>query len=211
MIQENVILGRLVQADNRGFVFACSSDGLALIEQGQLVFARHAPVGDIYGVVAMISWSSDDFVQQIAQTDSIHPGLLVDNVFHRLAGPAIRVMCVGYTTTKAIYHNLPPQPPLRLEQIHLCNPVQVRSFSTHSHAYLRLIVQNIDLPQIGDLLGAHLRWMHPIHQAAGNPAWSEHAFRRSVHYLLTDPRLPDIVEAIVQANPFLFREIEYER
>jgi len=199
------ILGRVVRADNAGFEFSCSNEALESILLGQLVVAPGGRLGDVYGIVNGISWSSDEFAQQIAQAESVHAGVLADSQVQRLAGPTISVLIVGYTTdaAKTVVHALPPQPPIRLEQIYVCSPEQARAFSGRSTGYLRLVVTASAVEQVGELLGAHLRWLRPLHAAAGDPGWATRVMKSAIKYLRRDPRLIEILEAITAANPDL--------
>jgi hypothetical protein len=68
----------------------------------------------------------------------------------------VSVLVVGYRHNGAVYHRLPPQPPLSLDVICKCTGKELIQF-TEEFDYFWLVLDNADLPA-DELLAANLRY-----------------------------------------------------
>jgi len=101
--------------------------------------------------------------------------VLRDNRENRNVPVEIAVLALGYAENGRISHLLPPRPPLSLDAIYLCTPVEVVSFTSAGRfGYLRHILRDEDKP-VEELLAAHLRQARAAQEDAGNVDWYEAA------------------------------------
>jgi hypothetical protein len=107
------------------------------------------------------------------------------------------VLSVGYRLSGQIYHLLPPRPPLSLDVILLCDPDELRRFTSAGRfGYFRHVLRFQDLP-VGEVLAAHVQQAGRVHAAAGDAAWASRATQELITLLRDDyPTLMQVLGAL---------------
>jgi hypothetical protein len=108
----------------------------------------------IFGLIYDIRVQDDLAVRQLILVDQLEPELILDQQANRLVPIEIGVLAVGYQAGEAIIYAIPPQPPISLEVITVCDMTELRAFSARLD-YLSLILNAAQLP-VDELLVAHL-------------------------------------------------------
>lgn len=192
----SIPIGKLLRADNSQFVAGCRVRELETPAFGSLVRASLEDQTDVYGLITNISINDDGLVRQLVSGVSIPGEYTADNRYNRNLPVEIHVLTIGYGSDGQIHHQLPPRPPLSLDQLFLCDSEEVARFTSHGYAYLRHILRLVDLP-VEDLLVAHLSQARRVQDSLGNPEWYEAACQRLIVLLRDDyPRLTQVLDAL---------------
>lgn len=202
MNESKITIGKLLRADNSQFVAGCRVSELDAPAFGALVRVELGEKIDVYGLISNISIADDGLVRQLVSGVSLPPEYSADNRFNRNLPVEISVLTVGYREELAIYHLLPPRPPLSLDTIYLCSPAELVSFTSCGRfGYFRHILRAFTLP-VGELLAAHLKQAHTAHLAAGNPQWFAEAARELITLLRDDhTTLTNVLGALANIDP----------
>ncbi len=123
----------------------------------------------IYGLVYDVQVRDDPAVRQLILAGEMEPEAVLDQRENRLVPIEISVLAVGYQQKTQIWQGLPPQPPLSLDVLYMCDDAELRAF-TQNLDYLRLVLNAAKIPA-DELLVAHLR-----RAAAARPAESRRGF-----------------------------------
>jgi hypothetical protein len=190
-------IGRLLNSSTTGFVFGCPMVEEDLPAFGALV---RVPLGgglEVYGLIYDIRINDDGVVRQLATSATVSEAVIADNRANRLLPVEISVLAVGYARNGEIRHQLPPRPPFSLDNIYICDEVEVCRFTDAGRfGYLRHILRPVDLP-VGELIAAHIELAQQAHASAGNPEWSTLALRELITLLRDDyPTLMNLLMAI---------------
>ncbi len=156
MESRQYIIGRLLRASNRGFVFGCKLAERSSIEFGSLVRAQ-AQVGQtqVYGLVYEIQVTDDGLVRQLSVAEEAWLGEpRPDERHHRAAPNEVSVLTTGYRRAGVLRYGPAPQPPLSLDAITTCTSEEVREF-TARWDWVRLVLDTREVPA-DDLLVAAL-------------------------------------------------------
>ena len=192
----SIPIGKLLRADNSQFVAGCRVRELETPAFGSLVRASLEDQTDVYGLITNISINDDGLVRQLVSGVSIPGEYTADNRYNRNLPVEIHVLTIGYGSDGQIHHQLPPRPPLSLDQLFLCDSEEVARFTSHGYAYLRHILRLVDLP-VEELLVAHLSHARRVQGSLGNPEWYEAACQRLIVLLRDDyPRLTQVLDAL---------------
>lgn len=192
----SIPIGKLLRADNSQFVAGCRVRELETPAFGSLVRASLEDQTDVYGLITNISINDDGLVRQLVSGVSIPGEYTADNRYNRNLPVEIHVLTIGYGSDGQIHHQLPPRPPLSLDQLFLCDSEEVARFTSHGYAYLRHILRLVDLP-VEELLVAHLSQARRVQDSLGNPNWYEAACQRLIVLLRDDyPRLTQVLDAL---------------
>ena len=192
----SIPIGKLLRADNSQFVAGCRVRELETPSFGSLVRASLEDQTDVYGLITNISISDDGLVRQLVSGVSIPGEYTADNRHNRNLPVEIQVLTVGFGSNGKIHHQLPPRPPLSLDQLFLCDSEEVARFTSHGYAYLRHILRLVDQP-VEELLVAHLSQARRVQDSLGNPNWYEAACQRLIVLLRDDyPRLTQVLDAL---------------
>jgi hypothetical protein len=179
-------IGRLLRAGTSGFVVGCHVSQLESPSFGALVKAPLEKNYQIYGLIHDIHIDDDGLVRQLVTVGGVDDNIIADNRMNRNVPLEVSVLALGYSQAGRIYHLLPPRPPLSLDVIYLCNPEEVRRFTTAGgFGYFRHLLRASDLP-IGELLAAHIQQAGLAHQEAGNQAWTSQATQELIVLLRDD-------------------------
>lgn len=149
-------VGRVLRSSIRGFVA-----GSHIPEPDVPVFGSFVKAGiqhgatDLIGLVYDIQVVDDPFVRQLALQDEPEQVVVADQLRNRLVPIEIGVVAVGYREGEEILHGLPPQPPIMLNRIFICDDAEVRTF-TQRLDFLRLLLNSQEVP-VDELIVACLR------------------------------------------------------
>ncbi len=192
----SIPIGKLLRADNSQFVAGCRVRELETPAYGSLVRATLEDQTDVFGLITNISITDDGLVRQLVSGVSIPGEYTADNRYNRNLPVEIHVLTIGYRRDGQIYHQLPPRPPLSLDQLFLCDSGEVAGFTSSGHGYLRHILRLTDQP-VEELLVAHLAQARRVQDSLGNPDWYETACQRLIILLRDDyPRLTQVLDAL---------------
>ena len=197
-------IGQLLRSSTTGFVMGCRVAQLQEPAFGALVRAPISPNYQVFGLIYDIHIDDDGLVRQlVTSTHAVADEIIADNRVNRNVPVEISVLAVGYQQTLpggqvgAIYHLLPPRPPLSLDRIYTCDGNELRAFTGAGRfGYFRHVLRAVDLP-VGELLAAHLQQAQPAHRAAGDPDWINRATQELITLLRDDyPTLMSVLGAV---------------
>lgn len=152
----NFPIGWILRASTVGFAVGCRVIQPETPHFGDLVKVNLQPENiDIFGLIYNVEVRDDPAVRQLILAGEIEPEVVLDQRENRLVPIEISVIIVGYQQRGAIVPGLPPQPPLSLDVITMCEAKEIRQF-TDNLAYLRLILNASQIPT-DELIIAHLR------------------------------------------------------
>lgn len=197
---EPLEIGRLLRAGTAGFVFGCRVSQLDAPALGSLVRVPLEDGYQVYGLINDIHIDDDGLVRQLVTADSVDEAVIADNRINRNIPIEISVLVVGYEQNGVIRHILPPRPPLSLDQIYLCTPEEIQSFtSSGNFGYFRHILRGDNFP-VEEILAAHLLQAQSAHAEAGNASWQDLALQELITVLRDDyPRLMGVLGAASDA------------
>lgn len=190
-------IGHLLRASTRGFVAGCHVTQVEAPHLGALVCV---PVNDhlqIFGVIYDLHIDDDGLVRQLVTSGNMTESVRADTRERRIVPIEISVQAVGYAQNGRIYHLLPPQPPLSLDEMFLCDDEEIVRFAApRRFGYLRHLLGNKDLA-LGDVLAAHALQIQAAQQQHGQADWQTHAVREIITLLRDDyARLMDVLAAL---------------
>jgi hypothetical protein len=135
-------IGRVLRSSIRGFVVG-----------------SHIPEPEVPGfgsfVKADIQISDDPFVRQLALQDEPDQVAIADQLKNRAVPIEVSVIAVGYRNGTRTFQGLPPQPPIMLNRILICDDDEVYAF-TQRLDFLRLLFNSRELP-VDELVVSCLR------------------------------------------------------
>lgn len=197
------IIGRLLNADTTGFVVGCRLNQLEAPSFGALVRAPLENDYQVYGLIHDIRIEDDGLVRQLVTAESVSEAVIADNRVNRNVPLEISVLAIGYQQGERIYHLLPPRPPLSLDIFYLCNPEDLRRFTSAGRfGYFRHILRAKDLP-IGELLAAHIQQAGAAHRSKGNILWENQATQELIVLLRDDYQILMSVLSAIADNVHL--------
>ncbi len=178
-------VGRIIRSSTTRFAVGCQVLRPQVPVFGSLVKVRALGDDEIYGLIHDVRMEDDPFVRQMAAaTDDLRPEYIEDMRRNRQVPIEVGVLVVGYRQNGAIYHRLPPQPPLSLDVIHTCVAGELVEF-TEQFDYFRLVLDNADLPA-DELLAANLRYAAEARGVAGGRGFLVDAGRELARLLAMD-------------------------
>lgn len=157
------VVGRVLRSSIRGFVVASR-----IPEPDVPVFGSFVKVEiqrgttELIGLVYDIQIADDPFIRQLALEEEPDQVALADQREVRGVPIEIGVVAVGYRDGEQIFHGLPPQPPIMLNRIFICDADEVRAF-TERWDFLRLLLNSREVPA-DELIVSCLRlaaWARP--------------------------------------------------
>jgi hypothetical protein len=198
----HIEIGRLLRASSADFVVGTRVAQLEAPHLGALVRVPQAGSYQIYGLVCDINIDDDGLVRQLVTAEGVDDSVIADNRLNRNVPLEMSVLSVGYELDGAIYHLLPPRPPLSLDIIYLCQPEEICRFTRLGRfGYFRHVLRAVDLP-VGELLAAHVQQAQAAHAAAGDPTWANTATQELITLLRDDyPTLMGVLGALSDAIP----------
>jgi hypothetical protein len=139
-------IGRVLRSSIRGFVV-----GSRIPEPDVPVFGSFVRVEiqkgqtHLIGLVYDIQISDDPFVRQLALQEEPDQVAIADQLDNRAVPIEISVIAVGYRKDGRIFQGLPPQPPIMLKRILICDDVEIYAF-TQRLDFLRLLFNSREVP-----------------------------------------------------------------
>ena len=158
------IIGKVLRASTVGFVCGTRSEDIGQPSFGAFVRTWPGQRTDIevIGLIHGISIDDDPMVRQMILANNMRESTISDQRVNRMVPVEISVLSVGYIRVDRVQYTLPPQPPLSLDPVQLCDDETVRLF-TENLDFLRLVVNASDVPT-EELLAAainHAAWARP--------------------------------------------------
>lgn len=152
----DTIIGRVISANTRGFVFGTRVPKTDVPVFGSLVKTSIAyRATTVYGLIYDIQVLEDGMTKMLSVADNVKPE---DIAFQRRRRVPVEahVLLVGYREgAGAIRHGLPAQPPITLDEIVCCPPDEVGEF-TQKQDFFRIILESRDCPA-DELIAASVR------------------------------------------------------
>ena len=190
----SIQIGHLLRASNTGFVAGCSVAQLEVPALGMLV---RAPLGDgyqVYGLITDIHIEDDGLVRQLVTAGDISPEVMQDNRERRIVPVEMSVLAVGYEQDGAIFHLLPPRPPLSLDALFLASDAELEKFTGAGRfGYFRHLLRDVNIPT-GEVLAAHIL---DVKHRTNNNKWVEQAIQELIALLRDDyPTLMAVLGAL---------------
>jgi hypothetical protein len=188
-------IGRLLRAGSAGFVAGCRVGAADVPAFGALVRAPLAPDVQVFGLIHDIHIEDDGLVRQLVTAEGLSEEVIRDNRERRIVPVEMSVVVVGWEQAGRIRHQLPPRPPLSLDQVFPCDEPATRRFTvTGRFAYFRHLLRLPELP-LGELLAAHIWQARSAH--ADPDAWTSAAVREIIVLLRDDyPLLTSVLGAL---------------
>jgi hypothetical protein len=121
---------------------------------GNLIRAQ-AHETQIFGLIYDVSIKDDPVIRQIILADTIEPEMVLDQRENRLMPIEIGVLTVGYQADRVMRVGLPPQPPISLDSLSICDETELRNFSSDL-SYFSLVLNPAAAIPTDELLAAHL-------------------------------------------------------
>ena len=194
-MSDPIEIGRLLRAGTTGFIAGCRVSQLTVPSLGAMVYAALEDGNyKIYGLIHDIHIDDDDLVRQLVTADNVSDEVMRDNRERRIVPVEMSVLAVGYEQDGAIFHLLPPRPPLSLDVIYLCDDKELARFvKAGRFGYFRHILRAKDLP-VGDVISAHIQ---QVREKTGDQAWVEAATHEVITQLRDDyPTLMSVLGAL---------------
>lgn len=151
-----LVVGRVLRSSIRGFVVASRIPEPDVPVFGNFVTAEiQQGASHLYGLVYDIQVTDDPFVRQLALQAEPDQVALADQRQVRGVPIEVSVIAVGYRNGERVFQGLPPQPPIMLNRIWICQEQEVQAF-TRRLDYLRLVWNSREVPA-DELIVASLR------------------------------------------------------
>jgi hypothetical protein len=149
-------IGRVLRSSIRGFVVGSHIPEPEVPVFGSFVKAEiQRGATDLIGLVYDIQISDDPFVRQLALQDEPDQVAIADQLKNRAVPIEVSVIAVGYRNGARTFQGLPPQPPIMLNRILICDDDEVYAF-TQRLDFLRLLLNSRELP-VDELVVSCLR------------------------------------------------------
>jgi hypothetical protein len=149
-------IGWVLRASTVGFTVGCRELQRNVPQFGDLV---KVPLPNdntyIFGLIYDVQVQDDPAVRQLILAGELETEAILDQRENRLVPIEASVLVIGYQRGQAIVQGLPPQPPVSLDALIICNEADLRAF-TRQLDYLRLVLNAAQIPA-DELIIAHLR------------------------------------------------------
>ncbi len=149
-------IGWVLRAGTVGFTVGCRVLQPEVPQFGNLVKVPLPNDGTlVLGLIYDVQVQDDPAVRQLILTGELRSEVVQDQRENRLVPIEVSVLVVGYRQGEEIRQGLPPQPPVSLDELKMCDAADIRAF-TERLDYLRLVLNAGQIPA-DELLVAHLR------------------------------------------------------
>jgi hypothetical protein len=140
-------IGWVLRASTVGFAVGCRVLQPTTPHFGDLVKVPLSGGDDthIFGLIYDVQVPDDPSVRQLILTGQLEPEVMRDQRENRLVPIEVSVLVVGYEQAKRIVQGLPPQPPISLDSLSVCDEADLRRF-TEQLDYLRLTLNAAQIP-----------------------------------------------------------------
>ncbi|MBN1991798.1 MAG: hypothetical protein JW953_03785 [Anaerolineae bacterium] len=149
-------IGWVLRASTVGFTVGCRVLQPSVPQFGNLVKVPlpHEKT-HIFGLIYDVQVQDDPAVRQLILAGEMETEAILDQRENRLVPIEIGVLVVGYQQGQEIIQGLPPQPPISLDVLVMCDETDIRAF-TKQLDYMRLVLNAGQIPA-DELLIANLR------------------------------------------------------
>lgn len=138
-------IGRVLRSSIQGFVVGSRIPEPDVPVFGSFVRAEiQQGKTHLIGLVYDIQISDDLLVRNLAVQEELDPVAVADQLDNR-AEIEVSVIAVGYRKNGRIFQGLPPQPPIMLKRILICDDDEVYAF-TQRLDFLRLLFNSREVP-----------------------------------------------------------------
>ena len=160
---DNNRVGRVLRASTRGF--DCGTHSREIGQQHDFGAFVKAPIantshqeGQIHtiGIIYKVEIKDDQLINELVLGESVPDMVLRDQRENRMIPVEIKVINVGFQRGDALFHSLPPRPPMSLSDVDLMPPNEVKRF-TQSPDFFRLMLNAAEVPT-DDLIAASIRY-----------------------------------------------------
>jgi hypothetical protein len=149
-------VGWVLRASTVGFAVGCRVLQPSTPHFGDLVKVSLPDGMNIFGLIYDVQVRDDPAVRQLILAGELEPEAILDQRENRLVPIELSVLVVGYQREgEPPVQGLPPQPPISLDSLTLCDDADMRTF-TKQLDYLRLVLNALQIPS-DELLIANLR------------------------------------------------------
>jgi hypothetical protein len=138
-------IGWVLRASTVGFAVGCRVLQPRVPRFGDLVKVPLPDDSHIFGLVYDVQVRDDPAVRQLILAGEMEPEAVLDQRENRLVPIEISVLVVGYQRDKTTVQGLPPQPPLSLDTLIMCDEADIRAF-TKQLDYIRLVLNAVQIP-----------------------------------------------------------------
>jgi len=179
-------IGRLLRSGTTGFVVGCKVNQLDAPSFGAMARVSLGENYQVFGLIHDIHIDDDGLVRQLITAQDVPEEYMRDTRENRNVPVEIGVLALGYEQDVHVSHLLPPRPPLSLDEIFLCTPEEIATFTGAGRmGYLRHILRDQDKP-VAELLAAHLRNAREVQETAGHPEWFDGAVEELITLMKDD-------------------------
>jgi hypothetical protein len=154
-------IGWVLRASTVGFAVGCRVLQPNVPQFGDLVKVPLPDDTHIFGLIYDVQVEDDLAVRQLILAGEMEPEAILDQRENRLVPIEISVLIVGHQHNETVIQGLPPQPPLSLDMLIMCNQADIRAF-TRQLDYLRLVTNAAQIPA-DELLIANLNQAAAAH------------------------------------------------
>jgi hypothetical protein len=147
-------IGWVLRASAIGFAVGCRVLQPNVPRFGDMVKVLLPDDTYIFGLIYDVQIEDDLAVRQLILAGEMEPEAILDQRENRLVPIEISVLVVGYQRNGTIVQGLPPQPPLSLDMLIMCNEADIRAF-TQQLDYISLVLNVAQIPA-DELLIANL-------------------------------------------------------
>jgi hypothetical protein len=99
----------------------------------------------VFGLIYDVQVPDDPSVRQLILAGEMEPEVIQDQRENRLVPIEVSVLVIGYQQAGQIRQGLPPQPPISLDELMMCDDDDIRTF-TEQLDYLRLTLNSAHIP-----------------------------------------------------------------
>jgi hypothetical protein len=155
MMQERFI-GRVLRASTIGYTCGTRSSELSTPAFGAFVQTQQRDADAlVIGLIYGIHIDDDPLVRQLIMANNMNLATIRDQRENRMVPVEISVVNVGYVLNGQTYQNLPPRPPISLDEVHVCDDALIAGF-TGRFDFFRLVLNTPEVPA-EELLAAALK------------------------------------------------------
>lgn len=145
MTPEIQSIGRVLRSSTTQFAIGRRVLETNVPRFGDFVKVPGGMVTNIIGLIYDVSVNDDAVIRQLILAEGLEEEIILDQQENRLVPIEVSILIVGYQRDKTYIQSLPPQPPISLDKLEVCNEDEVIKF-TENLNYLRLIIKASDIP-----------------------------------------------------------------
>jgi hypothetical protein len=139
-------IGWVLRASTVGFAVGCRILQPSTPHFGDLVKVPLPDEMNIFGLIYDVQVRDDPAVRQLILAGELEAEAILDQRENRLVPIEVSVLVVGYQRHgEPPVQGLPPQPPISLDSLTLCDEADIRAF-TKQLDYLRLVLNAAQIP-----------------------------------------------------------------